>query len=745
MTSSGVLTRTGIGGVLCVFLAGGPVVHAAGGGPDGVAQRDADVANANLASDPACTSIYDSPRALTAAVSGDTVTLHWVAPFGCTPTSYSIVAGSGPNLSNLADFPTGSPATAISVGGVPAGIYYVRVVAQAGAVSSLPSNEAALVVGIGCDLPGPPRAFSATATASSTSMEWDAATGGPTNYIIEAGSAPGLANLAVLTIGSETTFSTPAPPGTYHVRVRARNACGTGPPSNEVVVAVAPPTPIPPVLTVNGSVTLSGSQVVVLSGANVTVKGRIELHDQAMLVIRDSTFTHLADYAGQFDLWAYDDSKVIIERSTLDSSIYMSWHFFDRSTLQETHVVNLTSLWTGFQQQARGTYAHVTRAYGTGAEGTTLQVHHATESFLELVFPAGAKVDEAFPATVAESYQFPGDNDQGVRHSLGMSDVQSAAWGITYRPESDITIRDTQGLVVTFHIPATYSGLTAQFDGVRATLYEDQVWDTGASRLHLINTVTRPWSPIVSGNNTLIITNSELADITNIYDDGTVHIADSTMTQVRAHNRVRFTLERTYVSGDVVASDASVITMTGGGVGGQAVREPGAQLFLNGVLTKTPGFELGYISRITTAPADVLSGSASIEARYSGSERYTSIVKTDRRTMPLVAGRTYRATFKYRILTPPSDGFDLTFVSPTAFSQGVFLPNVTLSGAAGETGTATLTVTLAPHDDYELNLSVVGTGAMLVDDFQIEDLDTGTVAIETAQTVMSPPLAASLR
>jgi hypothetical protein len=65
-----------------------------------------------------------------------------------------------------------------------------------------------------------------------------AAAAGAADYVIEVGSAPGLANLLVQSVGAGTTLSTFAPPGRYYARMRARNACGSGEASNEIVVTI---------------------------------------------------------------------------------------------------------------------------------------------------------------------------------------------------------------------------------------------------------------------------------------------------------------------------------------------------------------------------------------------------------------------------------------------------------------------------------------------------------------------------
>jgi hypothetical protein len=183
------------------------------------------------------------PSGLTAFSSGSSVTLAWRAPSGGgAPSAYTIEAGSTSGSANLASFSTGNAATGYTAEGVGAGPYFVRVKATNAAGTSAPSNEALLTVGGGCTAPpGAPGNLRVSSNSGGTIVfAWNAASGSPTTYLIEAGSAPGTANLANSDLGGSATAytATGVGRGTYFVRLRPKNACGTGSPSNEVTVSV---------------------------------------------------------------------------------------------------------------------------------------------------------------------------------------------------------------------------------------------------------------------------------------------------------------------------------------------------------------------------------------------------------------------------------------------------------------------------------------------------------------------------
>lgn len=180
------------------------------------------------------------PTALSAWTSGGRLTMTWTAPAtGVAPSGYVLEAGSASGLSDLAVVPISARSFVFDP--IPTGYFFLRVRSQFAAALSAPSTEMMINVG---NVPAPPSAplsLTHAVSASTLTLSWTApAVGTATSYVVEAGTATGLSNIAVFDLGSASpTFSAPGvPPGTYYIRLRARNALGVGPVSNERTVVV---------------------------------------------------------------------------------------------------------------------------------------------------------------------------------------------------------------------------------------------------------------------------------------------------------------------------------------------------------------------------------------------------------------------------------------------------------------------------------------------------------------------------
>ena len=175
-----------------------------------------------------------APGNIAAEVSGHLVQLRWNHTPGAA--EYIVEAGSTPGASDLHRGSVGMQTSLTAT--VPNGRYYVRVRARTSAGSlSAPSEEVVIDVVASPAVPPAPAALTASVTFNTVVLTWTASTGA-TEYIVEAGSVPGSANLYSNSVGPQSQLTVAAPAGRYYVRVRARNPYGYSTPSEEVIVVV---------------------------------------------------------------------------------------------------------------------------------------------------------------------------------------------------------------------------------------------------------------------------------------------------------------------------------------------------------------------------------------------------------------------------------------------------------------------------------------------------------------------------
>ena len=190
-------------------------------------------------------SLPEPPTNAVAFLSGGLLTMTWApATAGGRPTDYLVEAGTSTGAANVGTLVvSGTAFTYTPVTPVPNGYYYLRVRARNAVGVSAASAESFVVVGGVLSPPEAPTLADAVVSGSAVTLTWMAGRSPlpVTSYIIEAGSAPGLANLATMNTGTAApsqSFSG-VPPGIYYVRVRAVNAQGVSVVSNERTVTVS--------------------------------------------------------------------------------------------------------------------------------------------------------------------------------------------------------------------------------------------------------------------------------------------------------------------------------------------------------------------------------------------------------------------------------------------------------------------------------------------------------------------------
>jgi hypothetical protein len=182
-----------------------------------------------------------APVGVSAVVSGPIVTLSWSAPnSGGAPTTYLIDAGTSSGASDVASGLSVGNTLGVASPPLAAGTYFVRVSAANQFGPGPVSTEVSFTIQ-GLTTPGAPIGLTGSVSGTLVTIAWQANPSGglATGFLVDAGTAPGASNVVSgLAVGNLLTVAGNLAPGGYYIRVRAQNAAGISPPSNEVFVTV---------------------------------------------------------------------------------------------------------------------------------------------------------------------------------------------------------------------------------------------------------------------------------------------------------------------------------------------------------------------------------------------------------------------------------------------------------------------------------------------------------------------------
>ncbi len=349
------------------------------------------------------------------------------------------------------------------------------------------------------------------------------------------------------------------------------------------------------IITNTSPLILTGNTIMTVANVNYIQRNDIVLEDNAQLIVQSGAiFEHRHDYSFEHTLEAYDNSKVIVRNAEIQSSNWLNWGFHNSSKfILNTVEQSQSSIWHTFADTSSGSIQYA-RFNGTIFGSASLDIQHSPSTFVEFVYPTGSTVDDSLPTgSTVSDLSVPGIDDTGISFNFRMRDSIPANWGITVGAQSDITIRDTDGLTTTIVVTDPWHDETVDLSGLGPYYYADETWNVIDTTLRLVNVTANPWSPIAGGtNNTLILRNSILADNAFSWGNANIQIINSTGSFVRAGNHVSMTVSGSYISGDATATDSGTLTILNSHIHGQVVAEEDGTVHMtnatvDGTISKT--------------------------------------------------------------------------------------------------------------------------------------------------------------
>ncbi len=324
-------------------------------------------------------------------------------------------------------------------------------------------------------------------------------------------------------------------------------------------------------------IVLGADEVMEIKDTHYILYADIILKENSRLVISNSLFEQRkASGATSIPgLRAEKYAEVAVIGSELNFDKGVTWNFKGYSNLKLSDVqipVNDTTnfmVWFAIGENTKVTSKN-TKFFGSLADQAHVDIAEASEMMLDLKLSGGAIVDEAFPTEIKD-YSFPGSNDRNLYMKLHISNSKAIKWAVTAYPTSNLTIRDTNPINVSFIIGWPAENSVASFDNLRPGHYDNRLINFRTTNIRLINTTVGSWYPLAGEGNTLMIKGSDLSEVAWSWGGAKIMLENCTAISLEATHDVEITAKNCVISGDVLAADHGKINLINSSVGGKRI------------------------------------------------------------------------------------------------------------------------------------------------------------------------------
>jgi len=488
-----------------------------------------------------------------------------------------------------------------------------------------------------------------------------------------------------------------------------------------------------------GDLVLSGDEVQEFSDVHFILRGNLVVRDRASFRATNVILEQHQAYNKQYGIKVQDDATFELQNVFIDSGgpCWLNIDFMGSSRVSLIKVwgAGTNIPWYTIQDNAQVSIEESVMGMTPFGESTGDISIKRSSVALELAIPYTGRIDVTLPFGFTPSWNFPSSEDSGIPYNIQVEDSWLRSGGFAISPGAQVTVRDTETVVLLFGVGWSQSEAVVELRDLKPGFVEDRTWEVDEVVLRLVNTYVNEWYPTAGGNAELTLIDSKVNEM-EPSGQARVIIRNSRVSVIHASNQVEMWVYDSSVDFDVVAYDQAVIHLFNTSVGGKIHQADEGKIYVDGEAFEplpavSSGFTLTMNGSVTDALGEVIGGQYSIKGSYTGSDSYNAYLQTVPSLLPLSPEESYQVTFDYLILSAPDRGFETLFWSPKGSSEGKFLPSTTITGQAGDSGSATLTGTLVNYHDYMVAWNVVGTGAIAIDNIRIVNLTTGeTVATE---------------